>query len=55
MLPRDIPDGPWQEITVDYLTHKCGEYLLICDLFGKYPFLYKVFNKSAQSLCSMLA
>ena len=22
MLPRDIPDGPWQEITAKYLAHK---------------------------------
>ena len=39
MLPRDVPDGPWQEITVDYLTHQGKDYLLICNLFSKYPFL----------------
>ena len=38
MLPRDITNGPWQEITADYLTHKGKEYLLICNLFSKYPF-----------------
>ena len=51
MLPRDVPDGSWQEITVDYLTHKGGECLLICNLFSKYCFLYKVSTKSAQCLC----
>ena len=50
MLPRDIPEGPWQEIAAVYLTHKGKEYLLICDLFSKYPFLYKLSTKSAQSL-----
>ena len=50
MLPRDIPDGPWQEITANYLTHKGREYLLVCNLLSKYPFLYKVSTKSAQSL-----
>ena len=50
MLPRDVPDGPWQEIAVDYLTHQSKEYVPICDLFSKYPLLYKVFTKSAQSL-----
>ena len=50
MLPRDIPNGPWQEITADYLNHKGKEYLLICDLFSKYPFLFKVSTKLAQSL-----
>ena len=60
MLPRDIPDGPWQEITArghtkdPFLTHKGKEYLLVCDLFSKYPFLYKVSTKSPQSLCMHL-
>ena len=54
MLPRDVLDGSWQEITADYFTHKGKEYLLICDLFSKYPFLYKVSTKSAQSLCACL-
>ena len=51
MLPRDIPDGPWQDIAVDYMTFKSHEYLIICDTFSKYPFVYKVTSKSAQSLC----
>ena len=54
MLPRDIPDGPWQDITVDYMTHKSQEYLLICSAFSKYPFVYKVMSKSATSLCMHL-
>ena len=54
MLPRDIPNGPWQEIIADYLTHKGKEHLLVCDLFSKYSFLYKVSTKSAQSLCMHL-
>ena len=51
MHPRDIPDGPWKEITAAYLTHKGREYLLICNLFSKYPYVYKVSTKLAQSLC----
>ena len=35
MLPRDIPDGPWQDITADYMIHKSQEYLIICDTFSK--------------------
>ena len=54
MLPRDIPDGPWQDITADYMTHKGHEYLIICNAFSKYPFVYKVTSKSAQSLCMCL-
>ena len=54
MLPRDIPDGPWQDISADYMTHKGHEYLIICNAFSKYPFIYRVILKSAQSLCMCL-
>ena len=54
MLHRDIPDSPWQDITADYMTHKSHEYVIICDAFSKYPFVYKVKSKSAQSLCMHL-
>ena len=50
MLPRDIPGGPCQDIAVDYMTHKSHEYLILCNAFSKYPFLYKVTSKSATSL-----
>ena len=54
MLPRDIPNGPWQEIAANYLAQKGREYLLVCDLFSKYSFIYKVSAKSAQPLCVCL-
>ena len=54
MLPQDIPDGPWQEITVNYFHHKGKGYLLICNMFSKYPFLSKVSSKSALSLSQKL-
>ena len=49
MLPRDIPDGPWIVIADNYLIQKGKDYLIICILFSKYPFLYKVSTKSSQS------
>ena len=54
MLPRDTPDGPWQDIAANYMTHNGQEYLIICDAFSKYPFAYKTTTKSAQSLCACL-
>ena len=51
MLSQNIPDGPWQEIAADYMTHNGHEYLIICDAFSKYSFAYKVSVKSTQSLC----
>ena len=53
MIPRDIPNGLWQ-ITAYHLTHKGKEYLLVYNLFSKYPFLFKVSPKSAQSLSKHL-
>ena len=37
MLPKDIRDGPWQDIVADYITHESHEYLIICNAFSKYP------------------
>ena len=54
MLPQDIPDGSWQDIAADYMTHNGQEYLIICDAFSKYPFACKTSTKSAQSLCTCL-
>ena len=36
------------------MTHKGHEYLIICNALNKYPFVYKVTSKSAQSLCMHL-
>ena len=54
MLPRDIPDGPWQDIAAEYITHKSHECLIICNAFSKYPFVFKVTSESAQSSCTHL-
>ena len=62
-MPPQLLDGTFADlhgahqgtapgVTADYLTHKGREYLLICDLFNKYPFIHKVSTKSAQSLCA---
>ena len=54
VLPWDIPNGPWQEFAVGYFHHKGKEYLLIYNLFSKYPFLSKVSSKSVYSLSQKL-
>ena len=54
MLPRDIPNLLWQEITANYLTQKGKGFLLVCYLFNKYLFLYRASTKLAQSLCACL-
>ena len=54
MLPWDIPDSPWQELAADYFTHKGKDYLLIADMFSKYPFIYKVHSKTTDSIINCL-
>ena len=48
MIPRDIPEGPWQDLTADFFHHNNSDYLLIADTFCKYPFLNKVTSKAAE-------
>ena len=54
MLPRDIPDSPWQELAADYFKHKSKDYLLIANTFSKYPFIYKVHSKTTDSIIHCL-
>ena len=50
MLPRDVPDSPWQELVADFFTYNHKEYLLIADTFSKYPFIYQASSKTAESI-----
>ena len=54
MLPRDVPEGPWQEIATDYFTHSSKDYLLIADTFSKYSFVYSIHSKTHNSLIQRL-
>ena len=50
MIPRDIPEGPWQDLAADFFHHNNSDYLLITDTFCKYPFLYRVTSKAAEPI-----
>ena len=41
LQPHDIPEGPWRKIGMDYFNFDGNSYVLICDYFSKFPFLYK--------------
>ena len=45
---KDIPDGPRQEIAAVFFSFDGYEYLLICDPFSKYPFLFQLPRKTAE-------
>ena len=40
-MPHDIPEGPWRKLGIDYFTFDGNSYVLICDYFSKFPFLYR--------------
>ena len=39
--PDDIPGGPWRKLSMDYFNFNGNSYVLICDYFSKFPFLYR--------------
>ena len=41
LQPHDIPEGPWRKLGIDYFTLDGNSYVLICDYFSKFPFLYR--------------
>ena len=41
LQPHDIPEGPWRKFGIDYFAFDGNSYVLICDYFSKFPFLYR--------------
>ena len=41
LQPHDIPEGPWRKQGIDYFAFDGNSYVLICDYFSKFPFLYR--------------
>ena len=41
LQPHDIPEGPWRKLGIDYFVFDGNSYVLICDYFSKFPFLYR--------------
>ena len=40
LQPHEILDGPWQTLGMDFFGFKGKCYILICDYFLKFPFMY---------------
>ena len=40
LQPHEIPDGPWQKLGMDFFDLKGKCYILICDYFSKFPFMF---------------
>ena len=41
LQPHDIIEGPWRKLGIDYFNFNGNSYVLICDYFSKFPFLYR--------------
>ena len=41
LQPHDIPEGPWRKLGMDYFHFNGNSYVLICDYFSKFSFMYK--------------
>ena len=41
LQPHNIPEGPWRKLGMDYFNFNGNSYVLICDYFSKFLFLYK--------------
>ena len=54
VIPRDVPDIPWQDLAADFFTYKTSDYLLVVDTFSKYPFTYKMQKKTAETVIHKL-
>ena len=54
MLPRVIPDTPWQVLASDIFTFNNKEYLIINDTSSKYPFMYQMSSKTADTIIQKL-
>ena len=39
---HDVPQEPWERIAMDYFYMNGRLYILICDYFSKFPFLFQV-------------
>ena len=50
MIPRDVPEAPWQDVAADFFNFKGKEYLLIADTFSKYPFTFRMTTKTADTV-----
>jgi len=37
MIPHQLPDRPWEQVSADYFTLHTQDYLLVVDYYSKYP------------------
>ena len=47
---HEVPQEPWERIAMDYFYMNGSLYILICDYFSKFPFMFQVKTTSFTNL-----
>ena len=42
LIQHEIPTRPWQIVGTDLFVVNRDTYLIICDYYSKFPFVYKI-------------
>ena len=43
---HDVPSQPWERIAMDHFYQNGRLYLLVCDYFSKFPFIFQTKSTS---------
>ena len=49
MIPHQLPDRPWEQVSTDYFTLCNQDYLLVVDFYSKYPEVIPMMSKTANA------
>ena len=49
MIPHQLPNRPWEEVSADYFTLCTQDYLLVVDFYSKYPEVIPMMSKTANA------
>lgn len=54
LLPHSVPHRPWEKVAADIFQLFGRDYLLLVDYYSKYPEVYLLPNKTAESVVTAL-
>lgn len=54
LISHEVPDYPFQKVAADILYYKGEDYLVLIDYYSNWIELYKLYNKTADSIIEVL-
>ena len=54
MIPHQLPDCPWEEVSTDYFTLHAQDCLLVVDYYPNYPEVLPMMAKTAEAKITAL-